>query len=142
MTRLVLSLAVIGALAACAEEPISPPVRANVTSQPVVVSQPSQPVVVTQPQTVAPTVAVAPSAPATIIVPPNAAPYRPGFGVVESSSLVARPNAAAGGSATRGIYRLALRMDDGTVQIIDADSRAFMVGDRIQLTTNGQILRP
>ena len=134
MTRLALSLAVIGVLAACAEEPVSPPVRANVTSQPpVVVSQPSQPVVVTPPSA---------AAPATIIVQqPAATPYRAGFGVVESSSLVARPNAAAGGTA-RGVYRLGLRMDDGTVQMIDIDSRAFMVGDRVQVTSNGHVIRP
>lgn len=137
MTRLVLPLSLAALLAACAEEPISPPVRSTVTSQPVVVApSATAPAVVTAPAPVA-------AAPATIIVQPNAAPYRAGSGLVESIQTIARPNpAAAGGPAAHGIYRLSVRMDDGAVQVIDQDSRAYNAGDRITITTDGHVTRP
>jgi outer membrane lipoprotein SlyB len=37
-------------------------------------------------------------------------------------------------------YQLTLRMDDGTVQNIVQDNRAFQVGDRVQVTTDGRVV--
>jgi hypothetical protein len=34
-----------------------------------------------------------------------------------------------------------LRMDDGTAQNIVQDYRGFLVGDRVQVTADGRILR-
>jgi hypothetical protein len=70
--------------------------------------------------------------------------YRPGYGVVESVALVRPgpvPSASAGGTVAPPPYRVTVRMDDGTVQIIDQDNRSFLVGDRVQFTNDGRILR-
>jgi outer membrane lipoprotein SlyB len=37
-------------------------------------------------------------------------------------------------------YQLTLRMDDGTVQHIVQDNRAFQVGDRVHVTTDGRVI--
>ncbi|MGQ0751081.1 MAG: glycine zipper 2TM domain-containing protein [Betaproteobacteria bacterium] len=37
-------------------------------------------------------------------------------------------------------YQLTLRMDDGTVQNVVQDNRAFQVGDRVQVTTDGRVV--
>jgi hypothetical protein len=71
---------------------------------------------------------------------------RPGYGIVEAVSLVHHapaPSAAAGGTAPAvpGPFRLMLRMDDGTSQEIVQDYRGFLVGDRVQVTADGRILR-
>lgn len=90
--------------------------------------------------------APAPSASATV---PGTLAYRPGFGTVESVTLVrtgpVAPSASAGGSTVtpldRAAYQLGVRMEDGTVQSVVQDNRAFMVGDRVQLTSDGRIVR-
>src|SRR3954467_3002489 len=49
----------------------------------------------------------------------------------------ATPRRPAGGpraSAAPGPYRMTLRMDDGSLQTLTADNRAFLVGDRVQVT--------
>jgi hypothetical protein len=33
-------------------------------------------------------------------------------------------------------------MDDGTIQTLIADTRAFLVGDRVQIASNGRLIRP
>ena len=59
--------------------------------------------------------------------------------------------AGAGGGAyvghqierrTRSVdaYQLTLRMEDGTVQNIVQDNRAFQVGDRVQVTSDGRVV--
>jgi hypothetical protein len=76
---------------------------------------------------------------------PAAPTYRTGMGTVDSVSLVhltSPPAASAGASApVRPAYRLSVRMDDGTVQSLDQDNRNFMVGDRVEVTSGGQIVR-
>jgi outer membrane lipoprotein SlyB len=37
-------------------------------------------------------------------------------------------------------YQLTLRMDDGTMQTIVQDNRAFQVGDRVQVTNDGRVI--
>jgi hypothetical protein len=36
---------------------------------------------------------------------------------------------------------MTLRMDDGTVQTLVVDNRAFLVGDRVQVTPEGRMIR-
>ena len=95
--------------------------------------------------------AVVTTAPSTPAVPAVAAApasaYRPGAGIVESISLVSVPaagSASAGGTArpaASGPYRVTTRMDDGSVQTILLNNRAFLVGDRVQVASDGQLLR-
>jgi hypothetical protein len=72
--------------------------------------------------------------------------YRPGFGIIESLSLVTLPaTAAAGGTippVVSGPYRVTVRMDDGSIQTMIVDNRAFLVGDRVQFTNDGRLIRP
>ena len=42
--------------------------------------------------------------------------------------------------STVDAYQLTLRMDNGTVQNIIQDNRAFQVGDRVQVTTDGRVV--
>jgi hypothetical protein len=72
--------------------------------------------------------------------------YRAGIGTVESVTRVeSAGTAAAGGTAGRLVqgvgYRLAVRMDDGTVQTVLQDSAGFSVGDRVRLTEDGLVIR-
>ena len=98
---------------------------------------PSQPVAVAP----APVTPVTPVAPASSI-----GSYRPGFGIIESISLVTLPaSASAGGTlppVASGPYRMTLRMDDGNIQTVIQDTRAFLVGDRIQIMSDGRLIRP
>jgi hypothetical protein len=91
------------------------------------------------------------SPPATVaVVPaPVASPmvaYKPGRGTIESIAEVnyAQPVASASagaGSPAMSAYRLGVRMEDGTVQYFDQDQSGFRVGDRVQITGDGRILK-
>lgn len=97
--------------------------------------------------TVVAPVAGAPATPATVIVVPAAATYRSGFGTVQAVQVVQQPVAAApspsAGATTAplGAYRLTVRMEDGSTQVVDQSNPNFRVGDRVQLTTDGRIVR-
>jgi predicted component of type VI protein secretion system len=73
--------------------------------------------------------------------------WKPGAGVIQTISLATpavQASASAGGttsSAVSGPYRVSLRMDDGTVQTLLVDNRAFLVGDRVQVTPEGRMIR-
>jgi len=71
--------------------------------------------------------------------------WKPGVGVIQTISLgTPQASASAGGttsSAASGPYRMTLRMDDGTVQTLVVDNRAFLVGDRVQVTPEGRMIR-
>ena len=88
------------------------------------------------------------SAPTTTVTPPagQISAYRPGFGIVESISLVTLPASASAGASlpavTGGPYRMTLRMDDGTIQTVISDTRAVLVGDRVQIMPDGRLVRP
>ncbi len=91
---------------------------------------------------------------------PKVAPVRtedmkPGYGVVESVTEVQlvrerqresrEHSAAAGGSAPgtpsgRPMYRVGVRMPDGSLQIRDLDKPEFKVGDNVLLTNAGDIV--
>jgi hypothetical protein len=80
------------------------------------------------------------------IEPGPASAYRSGYGIVESISLVTLPaSAAAGGTlppVVSGPYRITMRMDDGSIQTMVVDNRAFLVGDRVQIMSDGRLIRP
>jgi hypothetical protein len=71
---------------------------------------------------------------------------RTGYGIVESISLVTLPaSATAGGTlpaVVSGPYRVTVRMDDGSIQTLMLDNRAFLVGDRVQIMSDGKLVRP
>jgi len=84
-----------------------------------------------------------------VVTPVPARQMQPGYGVVESVTevqLVSRDrSAAAGGSAqpeksARPMYRIAVRMPDGSLQVRDLDKPEFKVGDNVLLTNAGDIL--
>lgn len=114
-----LSLAALASLAACGSRQPTP-----------VVVVPPAPVVTTAP---------AAATPATPVVAPAAA-LRPGFGRIESMAPVATA-ASAGGTAPTSMQRLNIRMDDGSMQVIDTPSAGFSIGDRVELTREGYIRR-
>ena len=87
---------------------------------------------------------------ATAVYQAPATTYRPGYGMVEAIAMERYiaprvPSAAAGATVGHPIdrtgYRLTVRMDDGTLQNIAQDNRDFRVGDRVQLTSDGRVIR-
>lgn len=84
-----------------------------------------------------------------VVQPIPAKEMRPGYGVVESIrpvSLTPRErSAAAGGSApssdaARPVYRVGVRLADGTLQYRDLDKPEFKVGDNVLLTNAGDVV--
>jgi hypothetical protein len=104
---------------------------------------PATPVTTT---TGAPVVSAGSAAPVVAAAPAPASAYRSGYGIVESISLVTLPaSAAAGGTlppVVSGPYRITMRMDDGSIQTMVVDNRAFLVGDRVQIMSDGRLIRP
>lgn len=95
----------------------------------------------------APVVSASATPPAAMVVTPAApSAYRTGFGIIESISLVTLPaSAAAGGTlppVASGPYRVTIRMDEGTIQTMVVDNRAFLVGDRVEIMSDGRLIRP
>ena len=62
--------------------------------------------------------------------------YRAGYGTVVSVAPAPASIAAAGASGQGGtsLYRLAIKMDDGRMQYVDADSPGFAKGQRVELS--------
>jgi hypothetical protein len=83
-----------------------------------------------------------------VVAPVPAKQMQPGYGVVESVTpvrVVPERSAAAGGSAatqerSKPMYRVAVRMPDGSVQYRDLDRPEFEVGDNVLLTNAGDIV--
>jgi hypothetical protein len=86
----------------------------------------------------APVATTAPAATAPVVSP--AAALRPGFGRIESMAPVSTA-ASAGGTVSSSMQRLNLRMDDGSMQVVDTPSTGLSIGDRVELTREGFIRR-
>ncbi len=128
----------LAVLAGCASEsPVTPaPAPVVITTAP----QPNSQVVVPQPSGQAVVVPQA-GAGSAVVVAPAAAPLRAGFGRVES--ITALPGVAASGGTTNSVNRrLALRMDDGSLQYLDTPASPLSVGDRVELTSDGKMRFP
>lgn len=115
---LLLPLSVVGLalLAACGSRQPAP-----------VVVVPPAPVVTSPPAIAAPVVVQSPAA------------LRPGMGRIES--MAPASTASAGGTAPIAMHRLNIRMDDGSMQVVDTASPGFAIGDRVELTREGYIRR-
>lgn len=72
----------------------------------------------------------------------------PMSGVVESASvlsLASSPSAAAGGTAgpaTSPTMAYRVKLADGSTQSVVQQGERFAVGDRVQLTGDGRLVRP
>jgi hypothetical protein len=126
---LILPLSIVGValLAACASKQPAP----------IVVVPPSNPpsTVVTAPGSVS-----APAAAPAVPVASAVTQIRPGFGRIESMSPA--PAASGGATAsTTNMNRLRIKMDDGSMQVIDTPSTGLSNGDRVELTREGFIRR-
>jgi hypothetical protein len=84
----------------------------------------------TEPRPPAPSVAVSPPAPV-------ADALRPGYGRVSIVTTVVYPN-----STFPGMFRLTLRMDDGTVQVVDTRGPAIPLDERVEITADRNIRYP
>jgi hypothetical protein len=74
----------------------------------------------------------------------NKMPYKAGSGVVASWSAAPSPAAGASGRVDpsgSGTLRLGIKMDDGSMQYVDTDSRDFPIGTRVTLTQDRIIQR-
>jgi hypothetical protein len=122
MNKIVIGSSVVAfaALVGCRSTPAPAPAPVVVTPPPAVVTTPA-PAMVTTP------------APA-VVVPETA--VRPGFGRVESIAAAPSSAAAAGGATMR---RLSIKMEDGTLQLIDTPAGNIALGDRVELTSDGRI---
>jgi hypothetical protein len=83
-----------------------------------------------------------------VVTPVPTEKMRPGYGVVESVTEVKvapERSAAAGGSApaasqAKPMYRVTVRLADGSVQQRDIEKPEFRVGDNVLLTNAGDIV--
>jgi hypothetical protein len=114
-------------LAACAtSDPVTPaPAPVIVTPAPVVTAPPTTVVV--------PQVAAGPS----VVAAPGA--IRAGFGRIEAIAAV--PASAAAGGTAKPLRRVSIKMEDGTWQQVDTAAEGLAVGDRVELTSDGQLRR-
>ena len=82
-----------------------------------------------------------------VVTPVPAKQMKPGYGVVQSVTPIwlRERSAAAGGSAqgassARPMYRIGVRMPDGSLQYRDLDKPEFKAGDNVLLTNAGDIV--
>lgn len=74
--------------------------------------------------------------------------YRPGVGTIESATVLSLSSApaASGGStagpATSATMAYRLKMADGTTQDVVQAGERFEVGDRVEMTREGRLVRP
>jgi hypothetical protein len=130
MNKLAIALPPIALAALVGCQPAPAPAPVIVTPPPAVVTTPPPAVVTTPPP------AVVTTPPAVVYVAPT--PVRPGFGRVESIAATPSSAAAAGGTTMR---RLSIKMEDGTLQLIDTPAGNIAIGDRVELTSDGKIRR-
>jgi hypothetical protein len=139
MTKSLISLSVAAlGLAACTHEPVAPapaPAPVVVVPAPVVTSPP----VATVPPSG--TVQVVPqTVPGQVVVVPAPTALRAGIGRIEA---ITSPSASAGGTVpVDETRRFNVRMEDGTVQYVDARAPNLALGDRVEITRDGHIRSP
>ena len=137
----VLSTLALAVLAACSSQPqrgatapAPAPAATPVTAAPA-------PAAATAPT---PAYVVAPAGTVIMQAPAGAAPpavaLRAGFGRIESIHAIA--SAAAGATAPNSTRRIAMRMEDSTVQYFDTQASGVAVGDRIEILANGTMRYP
>lgn len=126
----ILSSIALAVLAGCATEH-----RITSAPAPVVVAPAPAPYVVAP----AGTVIVPQAGPGTVVVAPIPVALRAGLGRIES--ILAVPNAAAGGTSAT-TRRVVMRMDDGSVQYFDTAAPDLAVGQRIEITKDGTMRNP
>jgi hypothetical protein len=78
---------------------------------------------------------------------PASPAYRPGVATIESATVLSLSSASAAAGATAGpatsatmAYRL--KMADGTTQDVVQAGERFEVGDRVEMTREGRLVRP
>ena len=127
----ILSSIAVATLAGCATEH-----KVTSAPAPVVVTAPAP-----APYVVAPagTVVIPQAGPSTVVVAPAPVTLRPGFGRIES--ILAVPNAAAGGTSAT-TRRVTMRMDDGSVQYFDTTAADLSLGSRVEITKDGMMKNP
>ena len=78
-------------------------------------------------------------APAVALEAPAPAAYvlRPGYGRVADVTAVVYPH-----STSRAMFRLTLRMDDGSIQVIDTRGPAISIDERVEITAERHIRYP
>lgn len=116
---LILAPALLALAAGCATEE-------KATPAPVVVTPAAPAVVVPQAAATAPSVVV----PAPVAV-------RAGHGRIASIAALP-PSAAAGGGTAQ---RIGVKMDDGTLQYLDTGAPNLAIGDRVEITAEGNLRR-
>ena len=140
MSKLAFTLSVAAAvLAGCATEHKVAPAPAPVVVQP---APTAGTVVVPAQNPPAAAVVVPPVAPGSIVVAPAAPqPLRAGTGRIESL-LDIPASAAAGSSVPNANKRVGIRMDDGSLQYVDTAASGLAVGDRVAITSDGNMRHP
>jgi hypothetical protein len=83
--------------------------------------------------------------------PDNTYAYKPGTATVQNvqHARVQIPGGTAPSTPLKQLaepkwmdgYQLTLRMDDGTTQMITQDSDAFRMGERVEITPQGRVLK-
>jgi len=124
-----LSLVAVATLAACGGR----------TYEAAVTPAPQAAVVVTSPTVVYPypTGAVATYVQPSGVVVESVTVLRPGFGRVQTIQQVVDLR-----GAFTGYRRLTLRMDDGSIQVLDTRGPDLMLGARVEITTDRNIRYP
>jgi len=69
-----------------------------------------------------------------VVAPLRSKDMKPGYGVVESVTAVQLARSG------QPVYRIGVRMPDGSVQFRDLDKPEFKVGDNVLLTNAGDIV--
>ena len=140
MSKLAFALSVATAvLAGCATEHKVAPAPAPVVVQP---APTAGTVIVPQQNPPTAAVVVPPAAPGSVVVAPAAPqPLRAGTGRIESL-LDIPASAAAGSSVPNANKRVGIRMDDGSLQYVDTAATGLAVGDRVAITSDGNMRHP
>ena len=127
MKKLVLAPLALAVLAACATHD-----RVTPAPAPVVVAPPQPAVVTPAPSAGTVVVPQAGAGGSAVVVPNTPGPLRVGVGSIDSVTPV--PNSSS--------KRVGVRMADNSVQYLDTAATGMNVGDRVEITADGNMKRP